>query len=61
MPVVRGRSKSVLDVSGTRVHLRLAGKIGGFIIVVAVFVVGKDVEGRVEAEEAAVVIGAEHE
>eukprot|EP00965_Chrysotila_dentata_P019369 644325-Pleurochrysis_carterae.AAC.1 len=61
MPVVRGRSRSVVDVSGNRVHLSLAGKIGGIVVVVAVIVLGEDVEGRVEAEEVAVIIGAEHE
>eukprot|EP00965_Chrysotila_dentata_P052922 1754832-Pleurochrysis_carterae.AAC.1 len=61
MPVVRGRSRSVVDVSGNRVHLSLAGKIVGVVVVVAVIVLGEDVEGRVEAEKVAVIIGAKHE
>eukprot|EP00965_Chrysotila_dentata_P185830 6135210-Pleurochrysis_carterae.AAC.1 len=61
LPVVRGRSRSVVDISGHSVHLRLARRIGGVIIVVAVFVLGKDFERRVKTEEVAVIIGAEHE
>eukprot|EP00965_Chrysotila_dentata_P087778 2898481-Pleurochrysis_carterae.AAC.1 len=32
MPVVRGRSRSVVDVSGNRVHLSLVRRIGGVVV-----------------------------
>eukprot|EP00965_Chrysotila_dentata_P105621 3488631-Pleurochrysis_carterae.AAC.1 len=48
-------------MSGHSVHLRLAGRIGGVMILVAVFVLGEDVERRVKTEEVALIIGAEHE
>eukprot|EP00965_Chrysotila_dentata_P086911 2868480-Pleurochrysis_carterae.AAC.1 len=36
MPVIRGRSRSVDDVSANRVHLSLVRRIGGVVVVVAV-------------------------
>eukprot|EP00965_Chrysotila_dentata_P104577 3453697-Pleurochrysis_carterae.AAC.1 len=39
--------RDAVDVSGHSVHLRLAGRIVGVMIVVAVFVLGEDVERRV--------------
>eukprot|EP00965_Chrysotila_dentata_P196580 6177670-Pleurochrysis_carterae.AAC.1 len=56
-----GVDRSAVDVSGNRVHLSFARRIGGVVVVVAVDVLGEVVEGRVEAEEVAVAIGAEHE
>eukprot|EP00965_Chrysotila_dentata_P238221 6202368-Pleurochrysis_carterae.AAC.1 len=38
----------------------LARRIGRVVVVVTVIVLGEDVEGRVEAEEVAIVIGVEH-
>eukprot|EP00965_Chrysotila_dentata_P189531 6173365-Pleurochrysis_carterae.AAC.1 len=54
-------SNAVVDVSGNRVHLIFARRIGKVVVIVAVIVLGDDVEGRVETEEVAIVIGAEHE
>eukprot|EP00965_Chrysotila_dentata_P145182 4795045-Pleurochrysis_carterae.AAC.1 len=51
MRKVRGRGRSVVVVSGNRVHLSLVRRIDGVVVVVAVVVLGEDVEGRVEAEE----------
>eukprot|EP00965_Chrysotila_dentata_P104377 3446726-Pleurochrysis_carterae.AAC.1 len=59
--VIRRRSKIVVEISSHSVHLSLAGRIGGVVVAVAVIVLGEDVEGRVEAEQVAIVIGAEHE
>eukprot|EP00965_Chrysotila_dentata_P044401 1475856-Pleurochrysis_carterae.AAC.1 len=53
MPIIRRRNRNAVDGSGHNVHLRLAGKIGGVLIVVAVFVLGEDVERRVKTEEVA--------
>eukprot|EP00965_Chrysotila_dentata_P064923 2152122-Pleurochrysis_carterae.AAC.1 len=61
LPIYRHRSRGVVKVGGPSVHLSLAGRIDGVIVVVAVVVLGEDVDGRVEAKEVAVVIGAEHE
>eukprot|EP00965_Chrysotila_dentata_P112825 3728219-Pleurochrysis_carterae.AAC.1 len=51
LPVVQRRSRSVVDVRGHSLHLSLAGRIDGGAVVVAIVVLGEDVEGRVEAEE----------
>eukprot|EP00965_Chrysotila_dentata_P153032 5057560-Pleurochrysis_carterae.AAC.2 len=59
--MIRRRTRGVVKVGGHSVHLSLAGRIGGVIIVVAVVVLGEDFEGRVKAEDVAVFIGAEPE
>eukprot|EP00965_Chrysotila_dentata_P149664 4942250-Pleurochrysis_carterae.AAC.1 len=53
--------RSACQPSNAGVEVFLARRIGGVVVVVAVVVLGEDVEGRVEAEKVAVVIGAEHE